>query len=81
MVIVIFSEIIALKCSDVRRRTEAELGLFLLLFARTQLVMVALFASWGGGGVEHGVGCGCFKCLEWGKVRYLVMSLRRHLIR
>ena len=29
VIIVTFSEIIALKCSGVRRRTEAELGFFL----------------------------------------------------
>ena len=48
MIIDTFSEIMALKCSSVRRRTEAEVGLS-FFFARTSLIMVVLFASWGGG--------------------------------
>ena len=51
MIIVDFSEIMALECSGVCGRTEAELGLFFFL-ARTALIMVVLFASWGGGGVN-----------------------------
>ena len=42
---------------------------FFLFFARTLLIMVVLFASWG----ECEAGSRFFKHSEWGKVRYLVM--------
>ena len=48
MITVSLSEIMALKRSGVRGRTETEFGLS-FFFARTPLIMVFLFASWGGG--------------------------------
>ena len=48
MKIVTFSEIMALKCSGVRGRTEVELGLFFLLCTDCANYG-GLFASWGGG--------------------------------
>ena len=48
VIIVTCSEIMALKCSGVGGWTEAECLAFILLsFARTPLIMVVLFISWG----------------------------------
>ena len=62
MLILTFSEIMALKCSGVDGLKPS--WVFLLLFARAPLVY---FTSWE----ENGVGSGLYKCSEWGKVRYL----------
>ena len=65
MIIVTFSEIIALKCSGVRGWTEAELGLFFFLFCTN-------FANYGRfvcdlGGWSTDLAVYFFKCLESGK--------------
>ena len=50
VIIVTLSETMALKCRGVRGRTEVELALFFFFFyIRITLIMVVLFASWGGG--------------------------------
>jgi len=64
VIIVTFSEIMALKRRGARRRTEVELSLFFFL-ARTLLIMVVLFPSWAGGVRSWQW---IFKYLEWGKV-------------
>ena len=65
-----FPEIMALKCSGVRGRTEVELGIFLLLCMNSS--NYGSFVRILGLGA-HRVGSGFFKCSEWGKIRYLVM--------